>query len=190
MTVSHLYKLVGTSFFEVSLVSHQVVYVITIAQEPFLEVASKTTVVRCIFTFCHNRAIEHSKEEVLQDKPIVLAFLWIIKQILTVMWIKLLNEVFFDVSFVEELLRNKMLLFEEPHENETCNETDTTFMIKLLVVRIGCKVVREACHLYSPGIPVTEFRIELLSKQVAGEYLHPMFIQFLIVRICLVADRV
>ena len=157
MTICHLYELIGTSFFEVCLVSHQVVHVITIAQEPFLEVASKTTVVRCILTFCYNRAIEHSKEEVLQDKPIVLAFLRIIKQILTVMWIKLLNEMLFDVSLVEELLRNKMLLFEEPHENKTCNETDATFMVKLLVVRVGCKVVREACHLYSPGIPVTEF---------------------------------
>ena len=40
MTICHLYELIGTSFFEVCLVSHQVVHVITIAQEPFLEVAS------------------------------------------------------------------------------------------------------------------------------------------------------
>ena len=92
------------------------------------------------------------------------------------MRIKLFYEVFLDVLLIEELLWDKMFLLEEPYEDETCDETDATLMVELVIVCIGSEVVVEACHLNSPCIPVGQFAIELLCEQFAGEHLYPMFI--------------
>lgn len=82
-----------------------------------------------------------------------------------------------------------MFLFEEPDEDEARNQADAALVVELVIICVSCKVIRETGHLHCPGIPVTKLGVELLGEQVAGEYFHPMLVQFLIVRIGLVANR-
>ena len=106
MTICHLNKFVSTSFFEVSLVAHEVVDIVAFAQKTFLTISTETTVVRSVFTFCHNGAVEHCKEEVLKNETVVFTFFRIIEQVLTVVRIKLFDEMLFDVPLVKEFFRN------------------------------------------------------------------------------------
>ena len=125
----------------------------------------------------------------MQDESVVFAFLWVVKQIFTVVRIEFFDEVFSNVPFIEELFRNEMLLLEEPYEDETGDETDAALVVEFVIVCIRCKVVGETYNLYSPSIPIAEFGIELLGEQVAGEHLHPVLVKLFVVWIGLVTNR-
>ena len=85
------------------------------------------------------------------------------------MRIKVLNQIICNVLFIKEFIRNKVPLLQEPHEDQTGNQTDGTLVVELIVVSVVIKVIGETYNLNGPRIPVAQLLIEFFGKHFDRE---------------------
>ena len=149
---------------EVALVAHQLVVVVVATA------IAETTLRRLSAALLRNRAIEHGKEQVLQDGLIIDAFMRL-KAEETVLLVRteVLYKVVGNILLVEELVRYQMALFQEPNENKARDKADGTLVVILVVVLLVLNIVGETDNLNGPGIPVAQLAIEILRQRLNRE---------------------
>ena len=62
-----------------------------------------------------------------------------------------------------------MLLFEEPYENQSSDQSDSAFGIELVVIGRVVQFIGETNHLDSPGVPVGQLLVEGFGQHLDGE---------------------
>ena len=149
---------------EVTLVAHQLVVVVVATA------IAETTLRRLSAALLRNRAIEHGKEQILQDGLIIDAFMRL-KAEETVLLVRteVLYKVVGNILLVEELVRYQMALFQEPNENKARDKADGTLVVILVVVLLVLNIVGETDNLNGPGIPVAQLAIEILRQRLNRE---------------------
>ena len=172
-------ELLCTTRHKVAFIAHQIVHIKIPVLATLYNLGTETTIVCLILALSYNRTIEHGKEEVLQYQPVIFTFLRIVQKTLAVVWVEVLYKMLPNVILIKEFIWNQMLLLQEPDENQTGNQSDASLMIESLVILIGTQIVRETSHLHRPSIPIAQFTIKFLGKQLVGEHHHPMLVQLL-----------
>ena len=74
-----------------------------------------------------------------------------------------------NITFIKELFRNQMTLFQEPYKNQTGDKSNGSFVIIFCFISIIIDVIREANNLNSPSVPIAQLIIEFFSKNLYRE---------------------
>ena len=149
---------------EIALVAHQFVVVVVATA------IAETTLRRLNAALLRDRAVEHGKEQVLQDSLIIDALMRL-KAEETVLLVRaeVLYKVVGNILLVEELVGYQMALFQKPNENKTRDKADGALVVILVVVLLVLNIVGETDNLNGPGIPVAQLAIEILRQRLNRE---------------------
>ena len=124
------------------------------------------------FTILYNRSVQCTKEQVLKNCLIIVAFCF-------ALGIKIFKDGGY-IFFIEDAGWYEVFLLDEPYKHQASNQANNTSVYILSVIILCVYITREGDFSFwinSPLIPFEQVVIELLCEQLRIKHLLPFFIQ-------------